>query len=139
MNLEETGNINRVMNKPGRVVKKSAVMLCTLCGTLNHEGNTECFTCGWHGSFSRDPQSVHLAWLRLESLYEEVRMEHITARRRRSLGDFGAARPASFLARVTANFGGVWERFQTQRDLRMAQRAAGLKSRIPSKPDQLGV
>jgi len=132
MNLGET-------NKSNRVVKKTDVKLCTLCGTLNHEANTECFTCGWHGSFSKDRQTLDLAWIRLESLYEEIRSEHITAKRRRSLGDFGTDRPASLLARITSKIASGWERFQTQRDLRMAQRAAGLKSRIPSKPDQLGV
>lgn len=132
MNLGETKRSNRV-------VKKADVKLCTLCGTLNYVANTECFICGWHGSFSKDPQTLDLAWIRLESLYEEIRSEHVTAKRRRSLGDFGADRPASLLARIMSKITNGWERFQTQRDLRMAQRAAGLKSHIPSKPDHLGV
>ncbi len=122
-----------------RGVQKSDVQLCTLCGTLNSRGNAECWTCGWQGSFSRDAQTIDLSWQRLCSEYEEVRWEHVTARRSRKLGDFGAARPASFFGSLLSRIGSYWEQFQTRRDLRSAQRAASLKSRIPSKPDQLGV
>jgi hypothetical protein len=132
MNFGET-------NKSNRIVKKTDVKLCTLCGTLNYRGNTDCFTCGWHGSFSQDQPIIELAWMRFESLYEEIRAEHITAKLRRPVGDFGADRPASLLERMSGKITGAWERFQIQRDLHMAQRAAGLKPRIPSKPDQLGV
>lgn len=132
MNFGET-------NKSNRTVRKADVKLCTLCGTLNYKTNTECFTCGWHGSFSLDQAMIHLAWTRYESLYEEIRSEHITAKHRRPVGDFGADRTASLLSRLTAKITGAWERFLTQRDLHMAQRATGLKSRTPSKPDQLGV
>lgn len=132
MNFGET-------NKSNRIAKKTEVKLCTLCGTLNHEGNKDCFICGWHGSFSLDQPMIDLAWKRFESLYEEIRSEHITAKLQRPVGDFGTDRPASLLEQMTDKITGAWERFQTQRDLRMAQRAAGLKPRIPSKPDQLGV
>lgn len=126
-------------NKSSRIVKKTEVKLCTLCGTLNYEGNRDCFICGWHGSFSLDQPMIDLAWKRFESLYEEIRSEHITAKLQRPVGDFGTDRPASLLEQVTEKITGAWERFQTQRDLRMAQRAAGLKLGIPSKPDHLGV
>ena len=132
MNFGET-------NKSNRIVKKTDVKLCTLCGTLNYEGNKDCFICGWHGSFNQDQPMIDLAWKRFESLYEEIRSEHITAKLQRPVGDFGADRPASLLERMSSKIKGAWDRFQTQRDLNMAQRAAGLKSRIPSKPDQLGV
>jgi len=82
---------------------------------------------------------IEVAWKRFESLYEEVRAEHITAKLQRPVGDFGADRPASLLERMSSKIKDTWDRFQTQRDLNMAQRAAGLKPRIPSKPDQLGV
>lgn len=128
MNLGQT-------NKSNRVVTKANVKICALCSALNHEGNAECFTCGWHGSFSRDPYIIDLAWQRLESLYEEIRWEHVTVRRRHSLGDFGTALPAPLLARLLIQISSAWDRFQTQRDLRMAQRAAALRSRIPSRPE----
>ena len=131
-------NLGQPQKSKGAVTKAD-VKICALCGALNHEENAECFTCAWHGDFIRDPRTLDLAWQRLESLYEEIRREHVTARRRSALGDFGAPRPSPFLSRLAARISAAWERFQTQRDLRMAQRAAALKSRIPSRPDQLGV
>jgi len=116
--------------KTNRIVKKTDVKLCALCGTLNHTGNSECYTCGWHGVFSKEPQTIELAWLRLDSLYEEVRMEHVTSKRMRVVGDFGTARPVSFFSRLTMRIASAWDRFQTQRDLRSAQRAGSLRSRI---------
>ncbi len=74
---------------------RNHVKLCALCGTLNHLDNAECWTCRWHGEFSQDQQIIALAWQRLESLYEEVRFEHLTSRKMRAIGDFGALRPRS--------------------------------------------
>ncbi len=116
------------MNRP----RIDSVKLCALCGTLNFHENVECWTCRWRGDFSRDAQTIALAWKRLETQYEEVRMEHLVARRTASIGDFGAPRPASLpqkaLARVTA----WWRGFQTRRELRQAQREAYLRSQTPS-------
>lgn len=120
-------------------VTQDAVKLCALCGTLNHRDNLECWTCRWHGEFSRDERTIALAWQRLASRYEEVRLEHITSQRMRSLGDFGAPRPLSRWQELMNGCRAWWRKFQTGRDLRMAQRQAALRSRIPSRPDQLGV
>ena len=78
----------------GNQVSLENLKVCELCGTLNHHRNTECFTCGWRGRFSRDEATSRLAWLRLVDQYEEVRMEHVTAKSRPIIGDFGRKRPA---------------------------------------------
>ena len=115
------------------------VKLCELCGTLNLEGNQECWTCRWHGDFSRDEQTIALAWQRLETLYEEVRLEHITARRTVPLGDYGTVRPAKWPQRLSALLAARWQQFLDQRDLRNAQRQARLQTRMPTPPDQLSI
>lgn len=48
---------------PGRAFafQESDLKICQLCGWLNLESNSECFVCGWHGRFERDPESVHVA------------------------------------------------------------------------------
>ena len=120
-------------------LSRKTVKLCELCGTLNLETNKECWTCRWSGSFSQDPQTVSFAWERLTAQYEEVRIEHVTGRRTRPLGDFGAARPASGPRRFAQSFRTWWQGFLDARDLRMAQRRARLRSGTPSPPDQLGV
>ena len=67
-------------------------VLCVLCDALNHRSNPECWVCRWHGAFNRDGRAVLLAWRRLEGLYEEVRLEHVTSSKRRLLGDLGLER-----------------------------------------------
>lgn len=130
---------DNIFPKSSPTISKEIVKLCTLCGTLNHRDNVECWTCSWHGQFSRDERTIALAWQRLESRYEEVRLEHITARKMQSLGDFGAPRPRSHWQTLADGCRTWWHNFQTQRDLRHARRQAALRSRIPSRPDQLGV
>ena len=120
-------------------VSRSTVKLCALCGTLNHQTNAECWTCGWGGEFSREERTVALAWLRLESRYEEVRLEHVTSRKKQRVGDFGALRPRSRWQTLAEGCRTWWGDFQARRDLRLAQRQARLRSRMPSRPDQLGV
>ena len=120
-------------------VTRSQVKLCALCGTLNHERNAECWTCRWHGEFDTEEQTIALAWQRLETLYEEVRFEHVTSRKMRQLGDFGAPQTASLWVNLQSRCRGWWERFQAGREQRMAQRASKLRSRTPTPPDQLGV
>ena len=118
---------------------KQNVKLCALCGTLNHESNGECWTCRWHGEYSRDPQTIEFAWKRLETLHEEVRLEHVTSRRQTLLGDLGVPHPAKGLQAIVMHCAKWWQRLQTQRDLRSAQREAGLRNRHRSWPDHLGV
>jgi hypothetical protein len=120
-------------------ITQKNVKLCVLCGTLNLCENAECWTCRWHGDFSFEEQTISLAWLRLESLYEEVRIGHVTSRKMRALGDFGALRPRSHWQIMADKARSCWQNFQTQRDLRAAQRAERLRSRTLSRPDQLGV
>jgi len=120
-------------------ISRKTVKLCELCGALNLETNKECWTCRWSGSFSRNPQTISLAWQRLTAQYEEVRIEHVTGRLIQPLGDFGAARPAPGTRKLTQAAAAWWQGFLDARDLRMAQRRARLRSGTPSPPDQLGV
>ncbi len=133
--------MNRLGAEPSatKTITQETVKLCTLCGTLNHTGNAECWTCRWHGEFSRDEQTISLAWQRLELLYEEVRLEHVTSQKIWALGDFGGVNPRSRWQVWADHCRAWWSAFQTNRDLRMAQRTARLRSRIASRPDQLGV
>jgi hypothetical protein len=111
-------------------ISPETVKLCEFCGALNLASNKECWTCCWHGGFSVNEQTIALAWQRLETLYEEVRIEHVTARRTSTVGEFGEARPASRLQSLVSGLAAWWQRFQNQRELRMAQRDARLNSRI---------
>lgn len=120
-------------------ISPSSVKLCELCGTLNFEDNNECWTCRWRGSFSDDQKIIALAWQRLETQYEEVRLEHITLRRASVVDDFGKTRPAEFPQQIILTFTAFWRRFADRRDLRHAQRQARLQSRMPSPPDQLSI
>ena len=120
-------------------VSRSRVKLCGLCGTLNLEDNKECWTCRWRGCFSYDEKTVALAWQRLETQYEEVRLEHLTPRRASVVDDFGKMRPAEFPQQVVLTLAAFWQRFVDRRDLRQAQRQARLQSRMPSPPDQLSI
>ncbi len=126
-------------DNPTQKLTQEAVKLCTLCGTLNHRNNAECWTCRWHGEFSRDERMIALAWQRLVSRYEEVRLEHVTAQKTRTPGDFGAPCPRSRWQTLADGCRVWWHNFQTQRDLNQARRQARLRSRTPSRPDQLGV
>ena len=116
-----------------------SVKLCALCGALNHKDNGECWTCRWHGAFLADAALLALAWQRLEHQFEEVRMEHVTARLLPALDERGAPCPVSGWEKMTARCRASWASFQTVRDLRMAQRDARLRSRSMSRPDSLGV
>ncbi len=127
------------VQRPLAPLSPKTVKLCELCGTLNLVTNKECWTCRWFGSFSQDPKTISLAWQRLETRYEEVRIEHVTGRRAAPVGDFGTARPASGPRKLTAALASWWQRFLDARDLRMAQRQARLQSRMPSPPDQLSI
>ncbi len=127
---------------PGQIrptISRNQVKLCDLCGTLNLDTNKECWTCRWHGGFSRDEQTIAFAWQRIETQYEEVRAEHVTARRTFQIGDFGAARPAAFPQRIIAAATAFWQRLADRCALRQAQRQARHESRMPSPPDQLSI
>jgi hypothetical protein len=125
-------------------ISPNQVKICVLCGTLNHQSNGECWTCRWHGDFSRDEVTLQMAWQRLETLYEEVRLEHVTSSKMRAMGEFGTLEPVPAWRNLFGALQGWWERFQAGRDLRSAQRATRLhsrshSSRTPTPPDQLGV
>ena len=127
---------------PGQIpptLSRENVKICGLCGTLNLEQNKECWTCRWHGDFSYNDQTIALAWQRLETQYEEVRVEHVTARRTFHIGDFGAARPAAFPQRISASFAASWQRLLDRYALRQAQRQARQHSQMPTPPDQLSI
>ena len=116
-------------------VSRSRVKLCELCGTLNLEDNKECWTCRWRGCFSYDQKTIALAWQRLETQYEEVRLEHLTPRRALVVDDFGKTHPAQFPQQVAWTLAAFWRRFMNRRDLHQAR----LQSRMPSPPDHLSI
>ncbi len=43
--------------------------VCDFCGALNRLSNTECFVCGWYGTFRRDPDTVRRALAEFQSYY----------------------------------------------------------------------
>ncbi len=135
----EKKDIVMPVQRPFPSLSPKTVKLCELCGTLNLDTNKECWTCAWHGGFSRDPKTIALAWQRLETRYEGVRIEHITGRRAHPVGDFGTVRPPSAPRKLALALTSWWQRFLDARDLRMAQRQARLHSRMPSPPDQLSI
>ena len=110
-----------------------SVKLCALCGALNHKNNGECWTCRWHGAFLEDRSLLTLAWQRLESQFEEVRMEHVTSHRLPALDERGAPCAVSGWGKVTVRCQNAWANFQSARDLRTAQREARLRSQSASQ------
>lgn len=120
-------------------LSRNHVKLCDLCGTLNLNANKECWTCRWHGGFSWNEHLIALAWQRLETQYEQVRVEHVTARHTLQIGDFGTSRPASFPQRIAASAAASWQCFLGRHALRQAQRQARQQSQMPSPPDHLSI
>jgi hypothetical protein len=132
-------NPSRVRRGAAGKITQDDVKICALCGTLNHRGNAECWTCRWSGAFSDDARTITLAWQRLEVRYEGVRPEHVLPRRVAAVGDFGALRRTTLWQKLTGCCRAAWQGFQARRDLRAARREAGLKKRQGSRPDGLGV
>lgn len=133
-------SVNKTALTPAsKTISRETVKICELCGTLNYVDNAECWTCRWHGGFDHTEALVGLAWLRLESQYEEVRLEHVTSQKMRALGDFGSPRSRSLWKNFLDDCRARWSHFQAQRDLRMSQRRAALRSNPSSKSNQLGV
>ncbi len=64
----------------GRAVsfRESDLKICELCGWLNLGSNDECFVCGWHGSFERDPEVVHAAVELAVRRYGRLEIQHLT-------------------------------------------------------------
>ena len=100
------------VQRPLSPLSPNTVKLCELCGTLNLDTNKECWTCSWYGGFSRDAKTIALAWQRLEVRYEGVRIEHVTGRRTRPVGDFGSVRPPSGPRKLASALTAWWHRFQ---------------------------
>lgn len=139
MNRGQAGHHEPARNVFTAAVGKNNVKICALCGTLNLKTNVECWTCRWHGEFDYDAEVIEMAWQRLVTLYEDVRVEHVTSRKILALGDFGRHKPPTGWRSIARLCHDWWTNFQTQRDLRMAQRQAALRSRLPSRSNQLGV
>lgn len=59
-------------------VRETELKICDLCGWLNLESNTECFICGWHGHFERDPEVVHAAVELAIRRYGRLELQHLT-------------------------------------------------------------
>jgi hypothetical protein len=52
MALQPRSNQNR------RLFASANLKRCPLCGAVNAHQNNTCFSCGWHGRFDRDPETV---------------------------------------------------------------------------------
>lgn len=111
-------------NDPPNAVTEKDVKLCALCGALNYNRNSECYTCGWRGVFDRNEAMIHLAWVRLYDQFECVEMEHVTGKRSFLLGEFGHDGPVKYQAknRWTEWITNIWRGFLARRDARAASR-----------------
>src|SRR5580658_11078858 len=52
--------------------------ICELCGCLNLDSNEECFVCGWHGRFERDPRVVHAAFELALRQHGRIELQNLT-------------------------------------------------------------
>jgi len=124
---------------PRPSVGENEVKLCALCGTLNHLRNVECFTCGWRGTFDRDPQTVHFAWQRIHDEFDSVDMEHITESRTFCMEDCQPAEAPAGPAWLRS-LRGWWAGVMARRDARAAERERRLPVRPKAyPPNELGV
>ena len=58
--------------------RETELKICELCGWLNLESNSECFVCGWHGRFERDPEVIHAAVELATRRYGRLEIQHLT-------------------------------------------------------------
>src|ERR1700722_10250123 len=58
--------------------RESDLKICELCGWLNLDSNEECFVCGWHGRFERDPGVVHAALELVLRQHGRLELEYVT-------------------------------------------------------------
>ncbi len=118
-------------NHPGEAtISPADVKLCELCGTLNHKTNGECFTCGWRGHFCAEAAPLEIAWLRLTTEFEAIRMEHVSARRSRILGHFGQVRKTNRWQRCQAACLAWWQTVRSRRPQRVPEQKPS-PSRMP--------
>lgn len=104
------------------------VKLCELCGCLNHKTNSDCFLCGWKGSFSSDQATIKMAWERLFNEFERVAMEHVTRGRKTPIDELGVIRKASWpirCAKVIRQYFSRVRTHQTQPDSRRQSHLTG--------------
>jgi len=119
------------------MVSEKEVKLCALCGTLNHERNPECFTCGWRGEFDRDAGTIHFAWQRLYDEFESVEIEHITGSRNYSLNELGVYAKKPVARRLSVRIKEWWQRFRSTPDVPAGPRVPIRHQAFP--PNELGV
>ena len=64
----------------GRLIEltPSELKLCELCGWLNLETNTECFVCGWHGTFEHNPEAIRAAVELTVRQHGRLELQHLT-------------------------------------------------------------
>lgn len=111
---------NSITKAGEATVSPDQLKVCELCGSLNHVRNRECFMCGWHGQFSRNRAILRFAWLRLADQFEEVRVEHVTAKNRLLIEDYGMQSSAGAWRRLRGSIRASWQRlFSGGRGTRM--------------------
>jgi hypothetical protein len=62
----------------GIAFPETELKICDLCGWLNLESNAECFVCGWHGHFERDPEVVRAAVELTVRKHGRLELQHLT-------------------------------------------------------------
>lgn len=119
------------------MVSEKDVKLCALCGTLNHERNPECFTCGWRGQFEHDSETIHLAWQRLYDEFESVEVEHITGSRTFALNELGVMAKKPVSKRISVRIREWWQRLFARPEVPASPRVPINQRAFP--PNELGV
>lgn len=72
------GEIERQSHGRGIAFPETELKICDLCGWLNLESNPECFVCGWHGHFERDPEVVRAAVELTVRKHGRLELQHLT-------------------------------------------------------------
>src|SRR5579871_2790069 len=93
----------------GRTVafSEADLKICELCGWLNLESNAECFVCGWHGRFERDPEVIHAAVELAVRRYGRLELQHLTDPR-----TYRPAPPLTLFSRFRMALKRLWGRFR---------------------------
>jgi len=59
-------------------ILETDLKICDLCGSLNLNGNSECFVCGWHGRFETRSDIIRIAMDLLKRKHGELRVDLLT-------------------------------------------------------------
>ncbi|HZT42035.1 MAG TPA: hypothetical protein VFA07_07585 [Chthonomonadaceae bacterium] len=83
--------------------RESELKICELCGNLNLASNKDCFICGWHGRFERDPVTIRAAIELSVRRYGRLELQHLT-----DLRTYQKPAPLTLPTRIRLWFQRVW-------------------------------